>query len=195
MKEIPLIHTTSLCNKLKSPIHPQCNTESTRYDESTYGRQWLKNINGPFVNGKYLLDGSLRSVTKHNHCKLNLLSSVIPDSIIINPDYLTMYLSLSQTSPRPAAGDLPREAAVVTEEEAVAEVADLKVSALLDSGSLAGDFISQRVVDKLNASTYVTYINTTVCSGFAHKCSHKFPPIYLSIQYINEIPFNQEIFP
>ena len=70
----------------------------------------------------------------------------------------------------------------------------IPVKALLDSGSLAGDFISRNIIDKLNASKYITYVNTTICSGFDNHCMDKFPSILLDLSFKNEVTFKTEFF-
>ena len=39
------------------------------------------------------------------------------------------------------------------------------VNALLDTGSLAGDYVSRRVVDKINLQPVISETSYTVCSG------------------------------
>ena len=46
--------------------------------------------------------------------------------------------------------------------------------ALLDSGCLIGDCMSQEIVNKLNANHLIVYTNTTICSGFNNECSRIF---------------------
>ena len=88
------------------------------------------------------------------------LSTLPPPS-----DFLTVTVSLkSQTSRQPA------EAANRTEVEAGEEAKS--VQALLDTGSLAGNFISQALVTELNAEKYVyrSKHSFSVCSGLDNVC-------------------------
>ena len=48
------------------------------------------------------------------------------------------------------------------------------IQALLDTGCLVGDCISQNVVDTLDASHLLYDVNTTICSGFNNECENKF---------------------
>jgi hypothetical protein len=65
----------------------------------------------------------------------------------------------------------------------------LQIQALLDSGSLAGDFISQELVNKLQANHLLHTVQTTICSGFDNNCNDSFKGILVNLSYINEISF------
>jgi hypothetical protein len=54
------------------------------------------------------------------------------------------------------------------------------VKALLDSGSLAGDFISHKVVNIFNP-IYIYETDFTVCSGMDGSCLDKLNDLYVSI--------------
>jgi hypothetical protein len=62
----------------------------------------------------------------------------------------------------------------------------LLVQALLDTGCLVGDCMSQEIVDKLNASHLVVNINATICSGFNNQCSSDFPSLLIKVTFIHE---------
>jgi transposase InsO family protein len=68
------------------------------------------------------------------------------------------------------------------------------VQALLDTGCLVGDCMSQEIVNKLNASHLIVNINTTVCSGFDNTCSSDFPSLLIKITFIHENTFLKESF-
>ena len=70
----------------------------------------------------------------------------------------------------------------------------VRVLALLDSGCLVGDCMSQKIVDQLHASHLLVYINTTVCSGFDNQCESRFPSLLINICFINEITSLRESF-
>jgi hypothetical protein len=53
--------------------------------------------------------------------------------------------------------------------------------ALLDSGCLIGDCMSQNIVDKLNAKNLIVYTKTTICSGFNNECFNNFPTLLINI--------------
>jgi len=78
-----------------------------------------------------------------------------------------------------------------TKEGRTEEANSFPILALLDTGSLAGDFISQQVVDKLNAKLKLVSVNTTICSGFNNQCSNKFESITIHLSYINEVTLKQ----
>jgi hypothetical protein len=80
----------------------------------------------------------------------------------------------------------------VTMGEAVQD--NLLVQALLDTGCLVGDCMSQEIVDKLNASHLVVNINATICSGFNNQCSTDFPSLLIEITFIHENTFLKESF-
>ena len=60
------------------------------------------------------------------------------------------------------------------------------VSALLDTGSLAGNFLSSRIVEILNAFPYVysTKSHFSVCSGLDNTCYSSNKMLDLSITYV-----------
>jgi hypothetical protein len=62
----------------------------------------------------------------------------------------------------------------------------LTVQALLDSGCLIGDCISQEIVNKLNAKHLIVHTNTTICSGFNNECNDNFPSLKINLSCINE---------
>ena len=217
-------HKTTTCRMVNGDNrHPEANVESVSYDLSTFGKQWLANSKlGPFVNAKFLLNGTARPkvMNKPNHiCKplsyhttldnVSLVASVHTDGIssvsttentliesadrisastevntlthVNHSDYLQMFVSISQMDQHPNPSLLSLPSANSLEEARESRSIRVPVTALLDSGSLAGDFISRRMIDKLSASKFVTHVNTTVCSGFDNHCLNKFPSILLDL--------------
>ena len=80
-------------------------------------------------------------------------------------------------------------------DEAEDEAVPVKlVQALLDSGCLVGDCISQDVVNSLNARHLVVNIHTTICSGFDNTCSDSHPSLIIKITFIPETTFLKESF-
>jgi hypothetical protein len=59
-----------------------------------------------------------------------------------------------------------RSPGVRMDEAGGAEEDNILVQALLVTGCLVGDCMSQETIDKLNASHLVVNIKTTICSGF-----------------------------
>jgi hypothetical protein len=90
------------------------------------------------------------------------------------PDYLTMSISIKQMDQRGRAGK---------------EDNQIQIKALLDTGALAGDFISQELVNKLGANHLLETVHTTICSGFDNNCDSYFKSILVNLSYINEISF------
>jgi hypothetical protein len=72
---------------------------------------------------------------------------------------------------------------------------NLKLRCLLDSGSLAGDFISLNLIEDFELTTYITTENSSrrICSGLDNSCSISLGSIYLSIMYINEVNKKSEV--
>ena len=69
-----------------------------------------------------------------------------------------------------------------------------EVEALLDSGSLAGDFIAKRIVSKLKLEHHiVTNKSRTVCSGLDSKCYDISNTLALFVFYFNELFFSMKM--
>ena len=63
-----------------------------------------------------------------------------------------------------------------------------EVEALLDSGSLAGDFIAKRVVSQLKLEHhFVSSKSRTMCSGLDSKCYDISNTLALYVFYFNEL--------
>jgi hypothetical protein len=138
---------------------------------------------------------------QHSKLLTTMLTSVI-DKIKLNKsnhsDYLSVFINLP-----PTQMNLVEEEgkAKGTEEEVLspgikmdvvtgeAIQDDLLVQALLDTGCLVGDCMSQKIVDKLNASHLVVNINATICSGFNNRCFSDFPALLIKITFIHEKTF------
>lgn len=61
------------------------------------------------------------------------------------------------------------------------------MSALLDTGSLAGDFISQQLVDRYNFPCNTVSTPSIVCSGLNNNCIDLFKTVSLTVLFTNEI--------
>jgi hypothetical protein len=109
-------------------------------------------------------------------------------------DFLTMTISLPtfQTAQPMEQGGLARtrKRPRATEESKNGRISKnaniFTVQALLGSGCLIGDCISQEIVNKLNAKHLIVHTNTTICSGFNNECNDNFPSLIINISYINE---------
>ena len=110
------------------------------------------------------------------------MSSVHPSTFSTPSDFLTATVSLQSQTVRQAA-----EVANRTEVEAGAG-AKKTVQALLDTGSLAGNFISQAIITDLQAENYVYRTKRTfsVCSGLDSVCYSSDKMINLLLTYNNE---------
>jgi hypothetical protein len=171
---------------------------------------------GPFVHRKFLLNGQAFIVSKPDTgkgagvygpgaqdtstCKYTqmLLTSItnrdenvlidLNDNITNNSDFLTVQISLpSYQMPQKAVeegGERTRKRTKAVTENA--QNTKCSALALLDSGCLIGDCMSQKIVDMLDASHLIVYTNTTICSGFDNNCSSRFPTLLINISYFNE---------
>jgi hypothetical protein len=63
------------------------------------------------------------------------------------------------------------------------------VKTLLDTGCLVGNCIFQQIVNTLNASHLLQYVDTTICSGFNNHRDNKFQCLKLNISFLNKINF------
>jgi transposase InsO family protein len=205
-------HDKNDCFKAKDPKHEDRNQENKPFNESVKGKQWMANkIHGPFVHAHFLLNGEKRIIPGNNpsdvyNCKYHnlLLSSVINDAKEVpifnnenSTDYLSVFISLpiTQTVTKPLQGvedgGMDADAGVAP---AVGDAPGKALDALLDSGCLVGDCMSQRIVDELNAAHLIVYINTTICSGFDNTCQSRFPSLLVNITFINELNLRRESF-
>jgi hypothetical protein len=62
-----------------------------------------------------------------------------------------------------------------------------KIGALLDTGSLAGDFVSQRLVDDLRLVSKTVPHPSLVCSGLNNQCVDLHKKTAITVSFINEI--------
>ena len=66
-----------------------------------------------------------------------------------------------------------------------------RVNVLLDTGSLAGDFVSDRLVNDLGLSPFVLVSTPkSVCSGFNNQCVDLHRTLQLSVFFRNELTKN-----
>jgi hypothetical protein len=70
------------------------------------------------------------------------------------------------------------------------------VLALLDSGALAGDFISNRIIDELDFNSFITQVDNPrrVCSGLDNTCHIINGSIELTLTFVNGISKINESF-
>ena len=115
-------------------------------------------------------------------CKYDVVTSINLRTNHTSSDFLTVTVSLKSQTSRQSA-----EVANRTEVEA-GEGARTSVQALLDTGSLAGNFISQQLVTELDADSYVYHSKRSfsVCSGLDNVCYDSNKLIDLLITYKNE---------
>ena len=69
-----------------------------------------------------------------------------------------------------------------------------RVEALLDTGSLAGDFISEKTVNKFNFTPIQTNSKLQVCSGLDNTCYNVDTKIDLCVTFYNELLNNDDTF-
>jgi transposase InsO family protein len=150
-------------------------------------------------------DHSQRGDSSQSHCKYTsmLINSLTQDVLNNkspmldyknNSDFLTMTISLptfqtaqpveeggiSGTRKRPRAITEPMIGSINN------NVNSLTIQALLDTGCLIGDCISQEIVSKLHANHLIVNTNTTICSGFNNECNNNFPSLVINLSYFNE---------
>jgi hypothetical protein len=205
-------HETDKCWLVNIPAHDDRIIENIQFNKSTKGKQWLTNSHGPFCRAKWFLNGNPKvpspmppKAQQHSKLLTTMLTSVI-DEIKLNKtdqsDYLSVFINLPPTLMNLVEEEGEAEG---TEEEVLSsgvkmDVAaseavqdNLLVQALLDTGCLVGDYMSQEIVDKLNASHLIVNINATICSGFNNQCSSDFPSLLLKVTFIHENTFLKEI--
>ena len=95
-------------------------------------------------------------------------------------------LTLSSLSPS-NTNLLPCTISVSSQEANLAATRSVKVNALLDTGSLAGDFISQQLVDRYNFPSNTVSTPSIVCSGLNNNCIDLFKTVSLTVLFTNEI--------
>ena len=104
----------------------------------------------------------------------NYISSVL--SRTPNADYLMV--SLTHDAPQPCTSEVHHE-----------------VAALVDTGSLAGDFVALRVIQNLKLTNYiVSTSHRTVCSGLDNKCYDISRHIPLYVSYFSEALNKTDVF-
>ena len=69
-----------------------------------------------------------------------------------------------------------------------------RVEALLDTGSLAGDFVSEKTVNKFNFTPTQTNSQLTVCSGLDNTCHNLNTKLDLGVTFHNELLNNNDTF-
>ena len=171
----------------RNASNPDCNQSDLPWSESTVGKQMKAMGKSKFTiatrpasstqdRGK---SASNKDSWKKKQSKL-LSTTLAALSIPRNPEFLTVLLSLPfQTRSQATA---PTECSqrgkrILTEMEEKEEATrlippEVEANALLDTGSLAGDFISDQMVKKLGASNFVTLAEhkLRVCSGLNNNC-------------------------
>ena len=68
------------------------------------------------------------------------------------------------------------------------------MNALLDTGSLAGDYVSRRVVDKISLQPVISETSYTVCSGLDNQCYEVNTILLLCVSFFNEIKNKYDTF-
>ena len=68
------------------------------------------------------------------------------------------------------------------------------MEALLDTGSLAGDFISEKTVKKFNFTPTQTNSQLTVCLGLDNTCHNLNTKVDLGVTFYNELLNNNDTF-
>jgi hypothetical protein len=176
-----------------SPACPLTDTIGTNtnnkcpWAHSAYGKAWKDAGYSCFTHNVQI--PKLPNYGRHNNqggrdrnCKSKILSTIHSDFSPSTTDFLTVTVSLkSQTE---------RRAAEMANRGAVEEGAGPKatVLTLLDTGSLAGNFLSDRIVGLLDASDYIYHSKKafSVCSGLDNTCYESNDLLDLLITYLDE---------
>jgi len=87
----------------------------------------------------------------------------------------------------PNANLLPCTLSVSSQGTNLAAARRLKIGALLDTGSLAGDFVSQRLVDDFRLVSKTAPHPSLVCSGLNNQCVDLHKKTAITVSFINEI--------
>jgi hypothetical protein len=201
-------HETAKCWLHIQPAHTDRNTEALPFELSTKGLAWIANVKGPYCLAKWYLNGNPRvqpaNPTQQSKSMTTMLTTILNKIKLhknTHSDYLTIFVSLPQTQTmlleEEGVVEMTQEVTVQgirAAADAAAEEDKFLVQALLDTGCLVGDCISQEIVDKLNASHLIVRIATTICSGFDNNCSSDFPSLVIKITFNHENTFLR-IFP
>ena len=106
-------------------------------------------------------------------------------------DSFINFANLLSTLLIPANANLLSCSVSVPSQDPKSEPSEEKVQVLLDTGSLAGDFISSSVVDRLNIVKYIEPSSIkSVCSGLDNSCITLDRNIPLKVSFINELNSN-----
>jgi hypothetical protein len=200
-----------------------CNEDKTiPFNRSIKGKQWMQNKKyGPFVHASLKLNGKPFDKPQANHpdqkCKYTqmLLTSITEDDMMVtnslidntnDSNFLTVNISIPTfqmaLEPKRRSGvgmaetttGRKREIQEISGTETLGTVINCSAQALLDSGCLIGDCMSQQIVDKLQATHLIVNTNTTICSGFNNEYSQNFPSLLIKISYFNERNLSLEVF-
>jgi hypothetical protein len=138
-----------------------------------------------FLPYTYLKDGSKRDLPQRgNLCCIDCNYLVSLKNYFLNSSSKTNFLPLTLVSRH------------FSYEEVISlKSRSVKVKGLLDSGSLAGDFISQEIVENfdLNSFAHLHKSNEKVCSGLDNSCSISAGSLTASMMFINELTNKSEI--
>jgi hypothetical protein len=114
-----------------------------------------------------------------NQHSIRFLSSDI--DTLISSGYLIVNISLIQKANAKELEEMELKTPTIKEATTGHHASELR--ALLDTGCLVGDTISQKIVDNLDASHLLYDVNTTICSGFNNQCNNKFQWLKINISF------------
>jgi hypothetical protein len=179
-------HTVESCHFKTSPYY---NSSDVPYRTSQafvkLRRDYPTNVLAP--SGKYIAENPLKvaekatSSSSSKQTKTKQKGDLFPDSTyfstISGPEFDTDYLSVTLSHVSQSL-EPPRS----------------EIKALLDTGSLAGDFVAYRCILNLKLESFVvTSKKRIVCSGLDNKCYDISKSIQLRIFYFSEI-LNKTVF-
>jgi hypothetical protein len=173
------------------------------FKDSTKGELWKANkLGGQYgiVHNTLDSEGNPVHTKTHNGKRLEdeqhpirFLSSNI--DTLNSSDHLIVNISLLQSKANITPDLEEVEVNPPTSTEATTSHSNVdELRALLDTGCLVGDTISQEIVDSLDASHLLYDVNATICSGFNNQCTDKFQCLRININFFNIINSLRENF-
>ena len=215
-KAKPSLQPRSLCTGCGNPHdirdclftnHPDFNRSATAWQLSANGMAWQAKGKNT-LPARMTLSGAPSNFVDRPSARVPVASASHPSvrpgavppssSVMKGKSFHARYImendlasTLSSLSPS-NINLLPCTISVSSQETNLAGSKKFKVSALLDTGSLAGDFISQQLVEKFRFLSTRVPVPNSVCSGLNNTCVDLNQTVSLTVSFTNEV--NNKIF-
>jgi transposase InsO family protein len=168
-------------------LHPNWNSDpAIKWKDSSAGKAFAALVPPyMFLPYTYLKDGSKRDLPNRGNLTCNDCTYLVSlKNNFLKSSANTNFLSLTLVSIL-----LPSQETVKLNQRGI------NVRGLLDSGSLAGDFISQEIVENFDLNSYVTLDKSSkrVCSGLDNACTLSIGSLNASFVFTNELTKKSEI--